>query len=155
MIYFAQAPDIDLKPIKIGTTGRVGPRIRAISSQIKSPLNLLGVMDGGHREEKALHRQFSHLRCYGVEWFSPADDLHEFISANTRKWNRRDDAKSLVISLDADTLWALRCVCADKMVRPQDFVRSIITPIVKEELRHCASRLKARLDETVKGSRTD
>ena len=61
--------------IKIGFTTSLAMRLRDLPYE-----ELLGIVPGTMRDEKALHQQFAHLRRTG-EWFEMAPDLLEHIEA--------------------------------------------------------------------------
>lgn len=73
-VYFAQARTTG--QIKIGFSIDVSRRIR----QIRPLSDLLATVDGGRTVEREMHDRFDHLRVAG-EWFSPGDDLLEFIGS--------------------------------------------------------------------------
>lgn len=84
MIYFIQPKAGG--PIKIGTTVRLGQRLKQLAAESGAELQVLAVVDGGFREEKSLHQRFAHLRQVG-EWFEPGDDLLGFIVNDGKPWD--------------------------------------------------------------------
>jgi len=80
MIYFIQD---ERGPIKIGYT-RSAPYKRLKSLQTSNPnkLTLLGVMEGGLKDEEELHYKFNSIRLFG-EWFKPSYKLKQFIKVKT------------------------------------------------------------------------
>lgn len=66
-------------PIKIGFTKHIRHRLTII--QVDNPLMviLIAVLEGGRKEEFALHKKFAKHRLYG-EWFTPDNELIDFIS---------------------------------------------------------------------------
>lgn len=68
--------------IKIGVAGDVRGRLKQLQTAASGPLRLLGTMPGGQKQEKRLHRRFSHLQTHG-EWFEAAADLTSYINENT------------------------------------------------------------------------
>lgn len=82
-VYFIRPMGMEF--IKIGfSVNDVRKRIAALSTAWPLPLLLLLVLDGGMAFEQEMHRRFSHLRIRG-EWFTAADDLYEFIEAESDK----------------------------------------------------------------------
>lgn len=77
-VYFLQGPS---GPIKIGVARwSIGSRMAEIQFMCPDRLELIGCIRGaGQKDEKALHRKFSHLRLHG-EWFEPARELLNFIA---------------------------------------------------------------------------
>ena len=58
----------------------IGSRMAEIQFMCPDRLELIGCIRGaGQKDEKALHRKFSHLRLHG-EWFEPARELLNFIA---------------------------------------------------------------------------
>ncbi len=86
MIYFVQS---ESGPIKIGYTASVTKRLSQIKGSTVETVTLLGTMDGDRSQEKELHTRFIKYNIKG-EWFSPADDILEFIQANTKAEVRND-----------------------------------------------------------------
>jgi hypothetical protein len=83
-VYFIQNPDTG--HIKIGKSFMVNHRLKVLSKEKESELQLLGVVPGGLNEERGLHLEFDNSRYEG-EWFSPTAELLEFIKSNTMKLN--------------------------------------------------------------------
>jgi hypothetical protein len=79
MIYFIQ--DTGSKAIKIGISYNPPKRLAALQTAHASRLTLMGVMDGGQREERALHHRFARLQG---EWFEPTEGLLAFVQANAK-----------------------------------------------------------------------
>jgi hypothetical protein len=86
-VYFLERADGD---IKIGKSSVYGfqSRLRDITKH-HGPLKALGGVEGSFEHERALHKQFAAHRRTGknrwnkVEWFAPADELLQFIAANS------------------------------------------------------------------------
>lgn len=76
MIYFLKGLSTGL--IKIGTTRDLATRMRVLQSQGGQRLEVLVRLDGGHREERAIHERFAAWRAIG-EWFLDAGDIREYI----------------------------------------------------------------------------
>ena len=76
MVYFVRRLD---GLIKIGYTSNVQGRMQQLFREFR-PLDLLLVLYGSMRTEKAHHRHFAALRATG-EWFTPGEDLLTYISA--------------------------------------------------------------------------
>lgn len=74
MIYFIQ--DTHSRSIKIGVSDTPVARLKALQTAHSSRLVLIGVMDGTHIQEQALHQLFTRKRG---EWFEPTRDLLAFI----------------------------------------------------------------------------
>jgi len=84
LIYFMQPTEGG--PVKIGTSIHVSVRHKQLEDYYGKPLAILATMEGGRREEAAIHGRFAHLRIVdgtrrgpGPELFRPAADLMEFI----------------------------------------------------------------------------
>lgn len=65
-VYFIEA--VDGGVVKIGTTKNVKSRISTLRVSSPFKLRLLGVIPGGHRCERRIHRVFKDYRASG-EWF--------------------------------------------------------------------------------------
>lgn len=102
-VYFIQNPTT--RRVKIGTSVKVGARLRALEAQAGQSLILLGVVPGSQREEKALHARFQSARCIG-EWFELTPELKRYIQQNAKpfKVRTREPTKStrLVFRLSPD-----------------------------------------------------
>lgn len=75
-VYFLNAPSVGR--IKIGTAIYPEERILAIRLISPVPVELIGSIKGGYKEEKELHNKFSSLRRHG-EWFESSNELTKFI----------------------------------------------------------------------------
>lgn len=83
MIYFLQARLPDRPgPIKIGYTASdaIWERVNNLQTGCPWELVVLRVTAGTHDDEKALHREFKHLRMRR-EWFEFTPELLEFAMA--------------------------------------------------------------------------
>lgn len=76
MIYFIQP--VDGGSIKIGKANSPPDRLRELQTGSPDRLKIIGMMQGDEATEYALHDLFARHRLDG-EWFSPDDDLTEFI----------------------------------------------------------------------------
>lgn len=76
-VYFFKNEETGL--IKIGESSNYIERVECLSSQNKTTLFLLGVMDGDYSMESAIHKRFSHLRSSG-EWFVDHESIRKFIA---------------------------------------------------------------------------
>lgn len=94
MIYFFRAErdseDIKAGWIKIGVTRQLTERIYSITCDIGHKPTLLGVVSGGQFEEWKLHKRFASQRRYR-EWFCPEASLEEFIGAEAKPWDGKDE----------------------------------------------------------------
>lgn len=88
MIYFVQP--ISGGNIKIGNSKYLSDRIASLESTHKCKLHVLGVMDGGLKQERQIHRRFAHA-AIGHEWFSPCPALIDFMSRETRMWDGENE----------------------------------------------------------------
>jgi hypothetical protein len=81
LIYFLR---VDGGAIKIGFSAddKLHKRLRVIRTSCPGPVTCLGVMAGDKIVERDLHLRFLPHHVYG-EWFSPVDELLEFIRENT------------------------------------------------------------------------
>lgn len=76
IVYFLQADYGG--PVKIGYTDDLARMIANLQSSRAESIVVLAVMDGGVSAERELHSRFAVHHIRG-EWYSPADDLMEFI----------------------------------------------------------------------------
>jgi len=76
-VYFIQAGSAD-GPIKIGCA--IDPRRRFATYETwnPQPLTLLGVIPGGVKDEKALHRKLIKSKLRG-EWYYPTEEVLEYV----------------------------------------------------------------------------
>lgn len=82
MIYFLRRIESD-GAIKIGFTSSFKFREYALSRE-HGKLELLGMLEGGRKEEQALHRQFTSARITPRgEWFRATEELLTFIKNDT------------------------------------------------------------------------
>jgi hypothetical protein len=75
-IYFIQQGQDG--PIKIGLSWDVNKRMHTAKTFSPHPLRILGMINGGLKEERALHRKFKKERLEG-EWFSPSEKLIQYL----------------------------------------------------------------------------
>jgi predicted transcriptional regulator len=85
VIYFIRSPD---GLIKIGHTCNILQRMKDFRRANPS-LEVVALLDGERPFERRLHAKFAHLRVFG-EWFSPGDDLMEFIESDGREFDKDD-----------------------------------------------------------------
>lgn len=81
----------DGRYIKIGTT-KIGAEKRLKQLNTGSPLRLylLGYITGGKEKEKELHKKFQQYKVRNNgEWFSPEDDLINYLNKINEKANVR------------------------------------------------------------------
>jgi len=84
-VYFIEAVDLDL--VKIGYTEHLAVRFEVLRHSSLVELRLLNVIEGGLREEKALHKKFAEHRAH-LEWFE-LTPLRAFIEELPTKELRR------------------------------------------------------------------
>jgi len=82
-IYFVLCGLGDEGFVKIGYSKDIVSRIEALQPGAPEKLELVGRMPGTIQMERAIHKQFSHLRKRG-EWFHFTDELWDFVKATTR-----------------------------------------------------------------------
>ena len=82
MIYFIK--NIVTGNIKIGFSENPRKRLRDLQTGSAEKLVLIKTIEGNQELEQQLHENFSHCRLDG-EWFSPADEILEFIKGKDRK----------------------------------------------------------------------
>lgn len=75
-VYFVKSGDV----VKIGFSINVMQRLTGIETHCPTAVELIGLIPGGRREERQVHRQFRHLRVHG-EWFRLVPPLTDFIAA--------------------------------------------------------------------------
>lgn len=83
LIYFIQ--NKETKNIKIGYSVNTLNRLSSGQSFSAEDLILLVEIEGVTKDEKALHKRFSHLRIKR-EWFKPGQDLLEYIDEINNEW---------------------------------------------------------------------
>lgn len=88
-VYFLKCGD----KIKIGKAEDVRKRMAGIQTSSPDIVECLGVTTGGVREERRLHKKFSHLRHHG-EWFVDATEIREFINKNCDSLNDNKKGRS-------------------------------------------------------------
>lgn len=76
-IYFIE--NLFNSEIKIGVSSDIDTRLKQISSDIKSPVKLIKLINGDEQKEKELHNRFSRDRVHG-EWFKPSNELLDNIN---------------------------------------------------------------------------
>jgi hypothetical protein len=84
MIYFIE--NVTAGMIKIGFTGRLTKRLKALRGTTGENLRVIAVMEGDRRRESLLHWRFKHLQV-DLEWFRPGDDLLAYIKENAKEWD--------------------------------------------------------------------
>jgi transcriptional regulator with XRE-family HTH domain len=77
-VYFVE--DRDTLLIKIGFTSQLKVRLSQIREKHPNA-RTIATVDGGRREERAIHRLFSRYRHEG-EWFRPSPLIFEYLAAN-------------------------------------------------------------------------
>jgi hypothetical protein len=77
-IYFFEG---ESRMIKIGRSRDVDQRKEHLQREYKETMRVLGIMRAPNPMEKELHARFKHL-SRGNEWFTPAEDLYQFILEN-------------------------------------------------------------------------
>jgi hypothetical protein len=77
VVYFIRA---QRGRVKIGTTTKLGSRMRSLRTMSPDPIELLAVIPGGRSIEAQLHTRFARHRKHG-EWFDAHPDLLEYIDA--------------------------------------------------------------------------
>lgn len=90
MIYFILALD-GSNHVKIGTTVRLTERLKQLTAEQGAELRVLGIMDGGYAEERAIHDKFEAHWLHG-EWFVSNPELTDFIAMEGRPWNGKDES---------------------------------------------------------------
>lgn len=76
MIYFIL--NRHARAVKIGKSVDPLKRLEHLQIGSPTPLELLGIVDGSHEEERAYHRQFASDRLQG-EWFSASEGMLQSI----------------------------------------------------------------------------
>ena len=75
-VYFIHAPKADL--VKIGYSRDPGKRLLDLNTASTESLHWIGSIPGSTIDEKALHKEFKHLRAHG-EWFKYTIELESRI----------------------------------------------------------------------------
>ena len=78
-VYFVS----DGEAIKIGKANDPKRRLGGIQTGTARPLSLLGVVPGGRRMERRIHREFQAHRLRG-EWFADCAEIRSYISAKAK-----------------------------------------------------------------------
>lgn len=151
MIYFVQAVDGGM--VKIGTARDVARRIAQLEAHYGEPLVVLNTMEGGKKEERALHRLFAHLRHKRTEQFHPAPELMDFIGKPLFRPKKTKPAmqpthRVLVLRVDENLHQNLRIACAYKRTRMNRYVTETLAPVVEADIQrlydeHFGSRASA------------
>lgn len=77
VVYFLRAGPF----VKIGkSVGDPRGRMQALKTGCPYPIEILAFVNGGLKEERALHKRFAHLREHG-EWFRHEGALAEYVKA--------------------------------------------------------------------------
>lgn len=131
MIYFAQRTDLPSRPIKIGTSERIKARIKSLVAEESIQLGaliVLGISEGGHKEEKHLHYRFSHLRIDpNREWFIPGNDLLTFIKSNTFAWDGTNGGNEVrQIAVNHNVAFFAKVVAAAERKKVTELVNEIL-----------------------------
>lgn len=102
-VYFIQ-PEGE-PAVKIGITSNVPARLSALQMAHHRPLNVIGIMPGGGREEAALHARFAAHRLRG-EWFRLDDEIAGFVAALSKPatvWDKvHAAAEDVIRAIKAD-----------------------------------------------------
>jgi hypothetical protein len=152
LIYFIQATGGG--PIKIGTTCRLTERLRYLRRETGEDLVALAVMDGGRKEEKALHRRFAHLRVekYALsERFHPGDDLLDFIAVSGRPWEGSDEApkrpsRGTLIRVTDEFAEVIRTASSFQKSSIIEYADAVLLPLVQQRYRDVLIREATRLE---------
>lgn len=75
--------DLDDDLIKIGTSGNIASRLRSLYAQKGHTFKMLGIMQGSHNAENAIHKAFKEHLAMGREWFRPHPDIYDFVEQYT------------------------------------------------------------------------
>jgi hypothetical protein len=143
VVYFVQS--IEGGPIKIGTTVRLTMRLQALANEYGLDLRVLAVTDGSYREEKSLHRQFSHLNVED-EWFEPGDDLLEFIIKIGRPWDGTDERPTEAVRVKNDVLSMIRVVASFENKTIADYISDTLRPIVERDFARHIKKHSGKVD---------
>jgi hypothetical protein len=77
MVYFVKL--ISTGRVKIGYSANVPVRMQELTCE-HGPIELLAVLHGSRKTERAHHLHFAKLRARG-EWFEPGDSLMDYIAS--------------------------------------------------------------------------
>jgi len=77
--------------IKVGHSQAVEQRLKVLSRQTGRDLILLGVMPGNKYLKRRVQQQFKHLLTGDAEWYTAADELMDYIEANTMQLPKKKD----------------------------------------------------------------
>jgi T5orf172 domain len=91
MVYFARMPS---GLIKIGFTRNIARRLSELVGEYGTPIDIVGVLEGGRDEEQVIHERFSHVRTTGCEMFRECPEMFQFIREETIRISMRSGQKS-------------------------------------------------------------
>ncbi len=113
LVYFARVNDDG--PVKIGFSFNLRERIYSLRAEFGRGLNIIGVIDGDRKIEKALHKQFSGI-ALGREWFQPTADLLQYISchADSFRLGRNQNVLAFKRRIDGRLIGEFLEVCSER-----------------------------------------
>jgi hypothetical protein len=158
VIYFLRCEknfqDLKVGWIKIGTTIRLSERLKQITYEIGHMPTVLGILDGGHKEEKLLHRRFAAMRAGEhslSEWFYPKSELLKHIESKCKKWDGSDEVPldGKPVRLPSDVHYWARIVATFREESISDVLGEILRPILKE----MAKDLVLKTNEQIKAEK--
>jgi len=77
--------------IKVGHSQAVQQRLKVLARQTGRDLVLMGVMPGDKYLKRRVQQQFKHLLTEDAEWYRAADELTDYIEANTTALPKKED----------------------------------------------------------------
>jgi hypothetical protein len=96
--------------VKIGVSSSPWYRPRALATGNPFACRLIGLIEGGHATEVALHRRFAEHR-HRLEWFRLTDDLRDSIAELCgNDWRRLAGGEPLRDALDR--IWSAPTSCS-------------------------------------------
>jgi hypothetical protein len=135
VIYFLRDPQSGL--VKIGTSIRLSDRLLGLQAK-KLRLKLLGVAEGGKKEERAIHNRFAYHRVKG-EWFKPSRALFRYIKAESRPWDGTNEADTMkVVYLDARIAERAKIAAAMNGMKRFAYLNDRLSRIIEEDIKGAA-----------------
>jgi hypothetical protein len=134
--------------VKIGTTTRLSFRLKEIAAKIGHEPTLLGVLDGGFAEEKAIRDRYSGIQRCG-EWFNPRhSNIFKLIAEEARPWDGVDDVTAIQsrhesVKIDRKIIEKAKLVAAYQGVSVAELLTDLATEPLDEAFAELVKRLNA------------
>ncbi len=107
MIYFIRRPSDGL--IKIGFTDNPHTRFSALRQKHGRDIVLLGLIEGDYNTEQEMHTRFGQYRVDPIaEWFTPSQEMLDFIDDNTHLEIPKDKSARLAVEFPDELFTFIR-----------------------------------------------